>query len=116
MNCRFTQALPRNRSCSTSPESSFSAATFTIGFGYVYVSESPYFAKTGADGKAMISELPPRAYIVRVWHPQLEAAEETTRENVDASRMRRVDVTWKLMLKPEVKVKRGPLTRGGGGY
>src|SRR5438105_7653048 len=42
--------------------------------GYVYVSESPYFAKTGADGKALLAELPPRVYTVRVWHPQLEAA------------------------------------------
>jgi plastocyanin len=46
--------------------------------GYIYVSESPYFAKTGKDGKAILAELPPRAYAVRVWHPQLEGAEETT--------------------------------------
>ena len=38
--------------------------------GYVYVSESPYFAKTGNDGKALLADLPPRAYVVRVWHPQ----------------------------------------------
>src|SRR5215831_16658862 len=35
--------------------------------GYVYVSESPYFAKTDRDGKALIVELPPREYVVRVW-------------------------------------------------
>src|SRR4030095_3076839 len=37
--------------------------------GYVYVSESPYFAKTNAEGKALLTDLPPRAYVVRVWHP-----------------------------------------------
>src|SRR5689334_22600994 len=45
--------------------------------GYVYVSESPYFAKTRADGTALITDLPPRAYAVRVWHPQLDASEES---------------------------------------
>lgn len=84
--------------------------------GYIYVSESPYVAKTGADGKAVIADLPPRAYVVRVWHPQLEGAEETTRKNVDASRARRIDIAWTLKLKPEVKVRRAPVTPGGGGY
>ena len=84
--------------------------------GYVYVSESPYFAKTGRDGKAIITELPPRAYSVRVWHPQLEAAEETTRKSVDASRPERVDVVWQLKLKREVKVRRAPGAEGRGRY
>src|SRR5215831_21277406 len=43
--------------------------------GYVYVSESPYFAKTGKDGTAVIAELPQRGYTVRVWHPLLEGPE-----------------------------------------
>ena len=38
--------------------------------GYVYVSESPYFAKTGSSGKVKLADLPPRSYVVRVWHPQ----------------------------------------------
>ena len=29
--------------------------------GYIYVSESPYFAKTGKDGKAVLADLPPRS-------------------------------------------------------
>ena len=32
---------------------------------YIYVSESPYFAKTGADGKAALIDLPPGKYTVR---------------------------------------------------
>ena len=84
--------------------------------GYIYVSESPYFAKTGTDGKAIIAELPPREYAVRVWHPQLEAVEETTRKNVDASRPGRADVAWQLKLKREVKVRRAPGAEGRGRY
>ena len=84
--------------------------------GYIYVSESPYFAKTGKDGKAIIAELPPRAYAVRVWHPQLEAAEETTRKSVDASRPGRAEIAWQLKLKREVKVRRAPGAEGRGRY
>jgi plastocyanin len=84
--------------------------------GYIYVSESPYFAKTGKDGKANLAELPPRAYAVRVWHPQLEGAEETTLKSVDASRPGRVEVVWQLKLKREVKVRRAPGAEGRGRY
>src|ERR1700719_211254 len=48
--------------------------------GYIYVSESPYFEKTEKDGHATLTELPLRGYVVRLWHPQLEAPEETTRQ------------------------------------
>jgi len=55
----------------------------------------------------MLSDLPPRAYVVRVWHPQLEGTEEATRKNVVSS-ARRADVAWTLNLKPEVIAKRPP--------
>jgi plastocyanin len=85
--------------------------------GYVYVSESPYFAKTGKDGRALIGELPPREYVVRVWHAQLDGAEEATRKTVEATRAQRFDVAWTLKLKPELKVRRAPTSeRGGGRY
>ena len=84
--------------------------------GFVYVSESPYFAKTGADGKATLADLPPRAYVVRVWHPQLEAAEDTTRKTVDVARTRSAEVVWTLKLKPEVRVWRAPVPDHRGRY
>jgi hypothetical protein len=84
--------------------------------GYIYVSESPYFAKTGSSGKVTLSDLPPRSYAVRVWHPQAEAAEETTRKTVDASRGRVIDVEWALKIKPEAKVRRAPVSAGGSRY
>jgi len=84
--------------------------------GYVYVSESPYFATTGDDGKALIAGLPPRAYIVRVWHPEQADAEAKTQKDVDTSRSARVDVVWELRLKPEVKIRRAPVGERGGRY
>jgi len=83
--------------------------------GYVYVSESPYFAKTKGDGKAVI-ELPPHAYVVRVWHPQLDGDEKATSRPIDVTRSGKVDAVWKVTLKPEVRVRRAPIPSPGRGY
>jgi plastocyanin len=82
--------------------------------GYVYVSESPFFAKTGKDGKAVLTELPLRAYVVRVWHPQLEISEEATQKTIDVSRDRRTEAAWTVKLKQEVRVRRAPTANRGG--
>jgi len=84
--------------------------------GYIYVSESPYFAKTRADGKAVIADLPAKSYVVRVWHPQLEGGEATTKKSVDLTGRRRVEVEWTLKLKPEVRVRRSPVGEHSGHY
>jgi plastocyanin len=84
--------------------------------GYVYVSESPYFAKTGSDGRVLLADLPARAYTLRVWHPQLDGAEEATQKSVDAGPARRVEVAWSLKLKREVRVRRAPTAEGRGRY
>jgi plastocyanin len=82
--------------------------------GYVYVSESPFFAKTGKDGKAILTELPLRAYVVRVWHPQLETSEAETQKTIDVSRDRRIEAAWTVTLKREVRVRRAPTADRGG--
>ncbi len=84
--------------------------------GYVYVSESPYFGKTGEDGTVVIGDLPPRAYALRVWHPQSEVAEETTKKTVDLAKVKQAEVAWTLTLKPEIKVRRAPVAGHGGLY
>jgi plastocyanin len=40
---------------------------------YVMVVNSPYFAKTGADGRARIANVPPGHYRLRIWHPHQKA-------------------------------------------
>jgi hypothetical protein len=84
--------------------------------GYIYVSESPWFAKTGADGKALLADLPARAYTVRVWHPQLAADEESTRRALDIAAGRRSEAAWTIALKPEVRVRRAPAAAHSGHY
>ncbi len=84
--------------------------------GYIYVSESQYFAKTDKDGNAQLNDLPVGNYFVRVWHPQLDATEESTRKAVDLSRVHHIQVDWTLKLKPEVRVRRAPVASHHGSY
>src|ERR1700685_2219728 len=50
--------------------------------GYIYVSDTPFFAKTEVAGTATIDNLPPGASTVRVRHPGMERGEETTTRQV----------------------------------
>jgi plastocyanin len=74
--------------------------------GYIYVSESPYFAKTGAGGTATIGDLPQGQYAVRVWHPAEEHGEETTARQVTLNADAPPSVEWSLSLKPLFRVPR----------
>src|ERR1700749_1121485 len=46
--------------------------------GYIYVAETPFYVKTGATGSATLHDMPPGEYTVRLWHPSMDRAEETT--------------------------------------
>ena len=79
---------------------------------YVFVLDTPYFAKTGADGIADISNLPPGRYRLEVWHPRLAGKvglELTVVEAGDTTQV--VSVT----LRPDRRIRRAPDT-GGAGY
>jgi len=82
--------------------------------GYIYVSDSPYFATTGADGQATLAGLPAGRYSVRVWHPQLATTEAATRR--DAELQTGTELAWQLALKPEVRIRRTPAQGRRGPY
>jgi len=82
---------------------------------YVYVADSPYFAKTGADGKASLMELPPGDYTLRAWHPRLEGKEEATERKVAVAHTGAVESTWDIGLTPEFRIRRAPIP-GQRGY
>lgn len=84
--------------------------------GYIYVSESPYFAKTGADGRAQLLDLPARSYRVRVWHPRLQGPESATQQPADLGAASRAELSWKLALKPEMRIRRAPVPGSHGHY
>jgi plastocyanin len=74
--------------------------------GYIYVSETPFFAKTEAAGTATIDDMPPGAYRVRIWHPGLEHGEEATARSVTLNADAPTNVEWELGLKPTYRVPR----------
>jgi len=74
--------------------------------GYIYVSETPFFAKTEAAGTAAIDDMPPGEYTVRVWHPSMEQGEETTARRVILNADGPSTVEWELSLKPALRVPR----------
>jgi plastocyanin len=54
---------------------------------YVLVVDTPYFAKTGKDGKAKFENLPAGNYRIKVWHHAAEApAPQAVQLQADASR------------------------------
>ena len=81
--------------------------------GHVYVADTPFFAKTGTDGKAVIENLPAGDYVVRVWHPQMIVAEAAT-ERPLAVGARPANVEWRLDLKPPLRIPRQGKKSGGG--
>ncbi|HKC15236.1 MAG TPA: hypothetical protein VKC11_00895 [Steroidobacteraceae bacterium] len=40
--------------------------------GYIYVTDSPWYGRTGADGTVRLRDLAPGEYTVRLWHPLLD--------------------------------------------
>lgn len=74
--------------------------------GYIYVSETPFFAKTETAGTASIADLPPGEYTVRIWHPSMEHGEETTTRQVTLNADSPTSVSWEVGLKPAYRVPR----------
>ena len=83
--------------------------------GYVYVSESPWFAKTGKDGTARLEDLPAGRYSVRAWHPRLEGDDKANAQVVEL-KSALTDAAWRLKLKPERPIRRAPTAGGQGRY
>ena len=83
--------------------------------GYVYVAETPYLARTGADGRARLDNLPAGRYVVHIWHPRMEGTEDATSRPVSLDRTGASDLTWQLTLKPTVRPRRAPVP-GQRGY
>jgi len=76
---------------------------------HIYVAETPYFGKSGTDGKVRLENLPPGRYALRVWHPRLQGAEESAARTVTVERSGAVDVAWQLPLKQELRPRRSPV-------
>jgi len=74
--------------------------------GYIYVSETPFFTKTGPLGTAVITDMPAGEYIVRLWHPSMDHAEETTNRRVTLAADMPASAEWQIGLRPNIRVPR----------
>jgi plastocyanin len=79
---------------------------------YIFVLDTPYYAKTGADGTAEISGLPPGRYRLEVWHPRL--AGKVARDLLVANAGDTTQVI-SVTLRPDRRIRRSP-DAGGTGY
>ena len=73
--------------------------------GYVYVAETPFFAKTGAAGTATLGDVPAGDYMVRIWQPSMDGAEQSTMQRV-AVAPEGAAAQWTIKLKPTIPVPR----------
>ncbi len=79
---------------------------------YVYILSTPYFAKTGADGRARVADVPAGVWEVRVWHPRQRDATEKTGQPLTLADGDTGPLAFKVRLKGEWRVPR----REGGRY
>jgi plastocyanin len=79
---------------------------------YLVVVPTPWFAKSDDNGTARIIA-PAGRYQLQLWHPRLAAplTEEITLAEGPAEKR-----DFSIKLKPDRRVRRGPLTKGKGGY
>ena len=82
---------------------------------YVFVTETPYFSVTDADGNAALSGLSPGSYRVEVWHPRLKGDPQATGQRLSAGASRDQPLTFVIDQKRVWRPRRAP-NAGGAGY
>lgn len=80
---------------------------------YIYVVETPYFARSDSNGKTIINNLPAGQYDVTVWHPNVQLAPQAQKLSVD--QVNSADVKFTLHLTRQWHSRRAPISEGRGG-
>ncbi len=83
--------------------------------GYIYVADTPFFGKSAKNGKILIADVPPGAYWVRIWHPNLQGTEESTMRKVTLDATKAANMEWQLTLKPVFRIPQAS-GRSGAAY
>lgn len=72
---------------------------------YLYVTDAPWAARTGARGRAVLEGLPAGAYTVRVWHPRLPPARPDLVQDGVAIGDGDARVAFSLALRPDPRLQ-----------
>lgn len=78
---------------------------------YVLVVPTPWFAKTGDDGLAVLKGMPPGRYRLEVWHPRIR---KTIKKEVTLVEGFNSPEKMSLKLKRDRRIRRAPVSRSGG--
>lgn len=73
---------------------------------YVYVTEAPYFGKTGPDGRLTVANLPAGDYTVRIWHPRLKGNERDTARRTSIPAAGTATLQWQVALREDKRIRR----------
>lgn len=73
--------------------------------GYIYVVDTPWFAKTADNGNAGLA-LPGGEYDIRVWHPRLKGSADATLRPVAVGANNGVRVEFRITLNPDRRKQR----------
>ncbi len=82
--------------------------------GYIFVAESPWFAITGEDGRALIEDVPAGSYDIEAWHEKLHGDPKKTRQKVQVAATDNATASFKIRQKKVFSAFRGAASRGGG--
>ena len=74
---------------------------------YVVAVETPWFAKTDANGGAKLAGLPSGRYRVHVWYPGLDTSAEA--HDIELSGDQQIQTEWRLTTEPASPPRRAPL-------
>lgn len=77
--------------------------------GYIYITDAPYFKTTDKEGIAK-HNLPIGKYKVQLWHPRMEAAQETYQQTVVVGDTEKNTSSFQMTLNPELRPRRAPLS------
>lgn len=64
--------------------------------GFIYVTDTPYAAKSGADGTAVVHDVPAGAATLMVWHPDIKTRAASSRPLAVSSAAQRAAVSLDL--------------------
>ena len=74
--------------------------------GYIYVTDTPYFLKSNAQGHVMIPDVPAGKYRMNVWHPRLKGGPKPLAKEIVITESDPFSTKVTLQLKKKRKKKR----------
>lgn len=66
---------------------------------YIYIVDTPYFAKTDSNGVAKLANLPEESYTLKVWHYSLQQENKVTEQSISIKSSNK-PITVKLEINP----------------